>query len=131
MTPEELMAESERLLMEASRRLGQLGNNFHITPIQRDQITSLAMTGHGLAALARVRMEAEGRVTEYAVIPPEPRDWVKNGSVIRRCGHQEMCLRHQGAWLHPFSLTVCNMPPSGAPDRPTKTVIPPAPKEAP
>lgn len=68
MTPAELLVESERLLMEASKQLGKHGN-MHITPIQRDLITSLAMTGHGLAALALARMEAEPADDEVQVEP--------------------------------------------------------------
>lgn len=134
MTPEELMDESERLLTRAGMILND--REFHITSSERDLIASLAMTGHGLAALARARLEAEGGITEYEVvdmpgevIPEFGR--VRGEVVIRRCGHNENCLRHQGHWLHPFTLTVCNMPPSGAPDQPTRTVVPPAPKEAP
>lgn len=38
----------------------------------------------------------------------------RSGWHIERCGHRHWVLLHDGKWLHPHSVTVCDLPPRDA-----------------
>jgi hypothetical protein len=90
-----------------------------VPPVPADRLAALARVGDlwlGIADRLPIVREPEPDASPTGPrFPAEVLDQAREEDgdlAIVECGHRMMALLHRGRWLHPYSLDVCDDPPT-------------------